>query len=71
MARGLLGGTCNAIICIAGDMAVHHIQQHQQPQPVRFIYQCLRPHRTHMPSISVVVADVPPMGTSAVPRTLY
>ncbi len=35
--------TCDAIVGIAGDMAVHHIQQHQQPQPVRLIYKSLQP----------------------------
>lgn len=35
--------TCDAIVGVAGDMAVHHIQQHMQPQPVRFINQSLQP----------------------------
>lgn len=35
-------GTCQAVVSVAGDVAVHHVQQHAEAQPVRLIYQRLR-----------------------------
>ena len=33
--------TCQAIVCIARHVAMHHIQQNPQAKPVRLINECL------------------------------
>jgi hypothetical protein len=35
--------TCKAVVRVAGHVAVHHVQQHMQAQPVRLIYERLQP----------------------------
>lgn len=43
--------TCDAIINITGDMAVHDVQQHQQSEPVRLINKSLIPHTRSFQSL--------------------
>ncbi len=47
----VMDSACNAIINITGDMAVHDVQQHQQPKPVRLINQSLIPHTRSFQSL--------------------